>query len=147
MPPLIDAIDPGAGLLAPRGPLPWEGGFAFFRRHEDRRIDFDDLERRCSRLADAIAAERIEHGHAGPLALIGFSNGATMGAALMLSGLVAPRIAILFRPMMPGPVRVAAEVSADVLVLDAAHDVRRNAGDAIAISSALRQRGALLCHL
>ena len=184
MPPLVEAIDPGAGVVALRGPVAWEGGYAFFRRHPDRRIDAADLAARATVLGAAIAAEGLAGPSAqgqsaqgpsaqgpsaqgpsaqGPSAvgLIGFSNGATMAAALMLHGLVAPQVAILFRPMLAGdarpdpardpapdptPAPAPAPLAVDALVLDAAFDARRAPGDAVAVSAALRSAGAIVCH-
>jgi phospholipase/carboxylesterase len=39
MMPLETKLSPGSMAVAVSGAVPWEGGFAFFRRFEDRSID------------------------------------------------------------------------------------------------------------
>src|SRR5438477_5211229 len=82
MVPLAARLSPGSSAVAIRGAIPWDNGFAFFRRFEDRSIDEDDLVTQTGVLADDIlqirAGCRLSRAPIG----VGFSNGAIMAAAL-----------------------------------------------------------------
>ena len=99
--PLAGDLAPGSPILAVRGGIPFDGGFAFFHRLPDRSIDETDITSRVVILADFIEAARTQYGLPRAPIAIGFSNGAIMAAALLLTrpGLLAG--AILFRPLSP----------------------------------------------
>jgi phospholipase/carboxylesterase len=99
--PLAADVAPGSSILAVRGRIPFDDGFAFFHRFPDRSIDEADIASRAVILADFVEAARTQYGLARASCAIGFSNGAIMAAALLLKrpGLLAG--AILFRPLSP----------------------------------------------
>jgi phospholipase/carboxylesterase len=74
MAPLVDALLPGAGVLAPRGRVSEGGANRWFRRLAEGVFDVDDVEARADELAAAVASD-------GPAVAIGFSNGANMALA------------------------------------------------------------------
>ncbi len=98
--PLGRMISPGSALLSPRGKV-MEGGMPrFFRRFAEGVFDEDDVRRRADELAAFIAEAREAHGLAAPVA-VGFSNGANIAAALLLTHPEALAGAVLLRAMVP----------------------------------------------
>jgi phospholipase/carboxylesterase len=141
--PLAYAIAPGAAAVALRGPIATEGGFAFFRRFPDRRIDEADVSARVSALGEAIAAFHGQRGRAARPLAVGFSNGAIMSAALLMTHPALLSGAILFRPLAPfgTPPRVRLD-GVPVLVVDGEEDERRSPGDGLLVARQLEQLGA-----
>ena len=94
--PLAADLAPGSPILAVRGGIPFDGGFAFFHRFPDRSIDEADIASRTVTLADLIEAASTQYGLSRAPIAIGFSNGAIMTAALLLtrSGLLAGAVAV-----------------------------------------------------
>ncbi len=99
--PLARELAPGAGLLAPRGPVLEHGMPRFFRRLAVGRIDLEDLARRTAELAAFVraAAERYGFDPARVWAL-GYSKGANIAASLLLTDGVLAGAALL-RPTLP----------------------------------------------
>jgi phospholipase/carboxylesterase len=96
------AIDSSAALLSPRGKVLENGAARFFRRFAEGVFDEADVVARAGELADFVeqAAER----HAidrNDLAVVGYSNGANIAAAMMLLGVATFSNAILLRAMVP----------------------------------------------
>ncbi len=95
-------LDEGAGLLAPRGKVLENGQPRFFRRLAEGGFDLHDLRARAHELAQwtRAAASRYRFSLR-RLVAVGYSNGANMGASLLLlePGLLAG--AVLFRPLVP----------------------------------------------
>lgn len=93
------AVAPDRPLLCVRGRVPWEGGFAFFRRNPDRTLDTADMQQQCIAFCSLLAAL---HGRFGrqPI-LLGFSNGAIMAAASILREPGLTAAAVLLRPLSP----------------------------------------------
>ena len=125
---LADALDPGAGVLAPRGRVSENGMNRWFRRVAEGVFDLDDVEVRADDLAEFVAAALAEYGVLGgaasPLVAVGFSNGANMAlATAMRHPEVVPRV-IAFSGMYPfGDREPAALLSAlSVLLLNGASD-------------------------
>jgi phospholipase/carboxylesterase len=147
MVPLASQLAPASFTVAIRGAVPWEHGFAFFRRFEDRTIDEDDLVARAAELADAMVRIGTDHHFPRRPIAVGFSNGAIMAATLLmlypdrLSGLV------LFRPLSPfaddPDVRVP---EIPTLIIDGQHDERRSPGDGARLAQRLLQMGARVTH-
>lgn len=136
-------LSPGSTMLAPRGTVTGAEGRAFFRRHEDRRVDEDDLVQRVPALADLV---RRRAGRVAPVA-IGFSNGAIMAAALLMLHPDALSGAVLLRPLSPFVRPPAVDLRGlPVLVVDGADDERRSAGDGSRLAEELRARGADVTH-
>jgi len=96
------AIDAEASLLSPRGKVLEHGAPRFFRRLAEGVFDEADVVGRAQELAEfvSIAAEKHHFDLKGLIA-IGYSNGANIASAMMLLGVLRPRGAILFRPMVP----------------------------------------------
>lgn len=100
--PLGRALAPGAGLLSPRGRV-LEGRMPrFFRRLAEGVFDEEDIVRRSGELAEFVGEAATQYGFdpRGVVA-VGFSNGANIGASLLL---LHPRVlagAVLFRAMVP----------------------------------------------
>jgi phospholipase/carboxylesterase len=127
--------------------VPWEGGFAFFRRFEDRAIDESDLLDRASALAEGIVQIGVDRGFAKPPVAVGFSNGAIMAAALVMlyPGLLSG--AVLFRPLSPLAADPDARIpKTPVLIIDGSDDQRRSAGDGTRLAQCLARMGANVTH-
>jgi len=145
--PLAADIAPGSPILGTRGTVPIDGGFAFFHRFEDRTIDEGDITGRVSVLTDFIEAASTRYSVTKTPIAIGFSNGAIMAAALLLTrpGLLAG--AILFRPLSPFrddlPTR---QDGARVLIIDGERDSRRSPGDGARLADRLTRAGATVSH-
>ena len=99
--PLAEELAPGSPILALRGTVAIDGGYAFFHRFPDRSIDEPDIANRAPLLADFIVATMANHGLAEPPIATGFFNGAIMAAALLLTRPTLLAGAILFRPLSP----------------------------------------------
>ncbi|MGW0249099.1 alpha/beta hydrolase [Nocardia goodfellowii] len=96
--PMAGDVAPGSPALGIRGAVPMEDGYGFFRRFPDRRVDEADIAARVPVLADYIETSCAGYRLTEPPVAIGFSNGAIMAAAVLLTrpGLLAG--AILLRP-------------------------------------------------
>lgn len=143
--PLADRLSPAA-KLGIRGAVVLAGGRAFFRRHPDRRVDEEDLRARVPVLHEFILGTCREIGDTAPVA-VGFSNGAIMAAALMLSHPDLLAGAVLLRPLAPflspPPVELG---GVPVLIIDGEHDPRRRPGDGLRLAEELRRSGADVTH-
>jgi phospholipase/carboxylesterase len=145
--PLAEELAPGSPVLALRGTVAIDGGFAFFHRLPDRSIDEADISERTPVLADFIHATMATHGlNKAPIA-IGFSNGAIMTTALLLTR---PRLlasAILFRPLSPfRDDRPTCLDGLPVLIIDGEKGSRRSPGDGARLTERLRNAGAMVPH-
>jgi phospholipase/carboxylesterase len=145
--PLARQLAPQAPTLALRGTVEIDGGFAFFHRRPDRSIDEADLTARVPPLARLIAVVSRDHDLAKPPIIIGYSNGAIMAAALLLSHPTMFAGGILLRPLSPfqddPPVRLDAT---PVLILDGDKDSRRSPGDGALLAKRLIRAGATVTH-
>lgn len=145
--PLTQRLAPRSPLLAIRGTVVTDGGFAFFHRFSDRSIDEADLLARAPVLADVIETCATRSGLAMPPIAIGFSNGAIMAAALLLTRPTLLAGAILFRPLSPfatdPPVRLN---GVRVLIIDGEKDTRRLTGDGARLARRLRDTQATVSH-
>lgn len=100
--PLGGMLMPGAALLAPRGQVLEHGMPRFFRRLAMGVFDEQDLIARTHQLADFVAAAAQQYGFdADHVTAAGFSNGANIGASLMLLRPETLRRAVLLRAMVP----------------------------------------------
>lgn len=141
--PLAADLAPGAQAVGLQGTVEIDGGFAFFHRHPDRTIDEADLRTRLP----LVTADIARCGFDRPPIAIGFSNGAIMAAAILLThpGLLAG--AVLFRPLSPfqddGPGRLN---GTPALIIDGAKDSRRAQGDGARLAARLTRAGATVCH-
>jgi phospholipase/carboxylesterase len=144
---MVNELAPGSPVLAVRGTVAIDGGYAFFHRFPDRSINEADIANRVPVLADFITATMTSHSLTKAPIAIGFSNGAIMVVALLLTrpGLLAG--AILFRPLSPfkndPPTRLD---GIPVLVIDGQKDIRRSPGDGARLAERLREAGATVTH-
>jgi phospholipase/carboxylesterase len=144
---LAQGIAQGSPILGLRGTVAIDGGYAFFNRFPDRSIDEDDIDARIPVLAGFINATMIGYSIAGTPIGIGFSNGAIMAAALLLTHPSLLAGAILFRPLSPFkndlPIRLD---GIPVLIIDGEKDSRRLPGDGARLTEKLRTAGATVTH-
>jgi phospholipase/carboxylesterase len=126
-----------------RGGLPWEHGYAFFRRHPDRSLDLADLDQRASEIGLFLSALRKGATLLRKPVLIGFSNGAIMAETLMRRF---PRLiagAVLIRPLSPALAGEAEDLAGKPLLLTAgSRDERRDPDDAARCAAVLKGLGA-----
>lgn len=95
-------VDRSASLLGVRGRVLERGLPRFFRRFADNVFDVEDVKFRANELADFIERASSDHGFSlGSVVVLGYSNGANVGAALLLLRPAVTASAILFRPMLP----------------------------------------------
>ncbi|SCW61914.1 alpha/beta hydrolase [Ancylobacter rudongensis] len=144
--PLGGMIAPGAALLSPRGKV-LEGGMPrFFRRLREGVFDEDDVRARAAELAAFIAEARTVYGLAAPVA-VGFSNGANIAAALLLTQPDVLAGAVLLRAMVPLAVPPAADLAGRrILLLSGAMDPIVPEDNAARLAGQLRAAGAALDH-
>jgi phospholipase/carboxylesterase len=145
--PLAAEVAPVSPILSLRGTVHIDGGFAFFHRRPDRSIDEADLIARIPPLAGIITEAAADHGFLRPPVVIGFSNGAIMAAALLLTHPALFAGGILLRPLSPflnePPVRLDAT---PVLILDGEKDSRRLPGDGAQLATRFIRAGATVTH-
>ena len=99
---LAAELDPGAGVLAPRGRVAEAGMLRWFRRNGEGVFDVDDVIIRAGELAGFVDAARGHYGLGGRrLVAVGFSNGANIAGSMLLLGCPVPLEAILIRAMVP----------------------------------------------
>jgi phospholipase/carboxylesterase len=140
--PLAAELAPGSPALTIRGTVEIDGGFAFFHRRPDNTVDEADVDQRLPALAD-----RIRTGFAQRPIAVGFSNGAIMTAALLLTEPTLLAGAILFRPLSPFPGDRPARLDhTQVLIIDGEKDRRRSPGDGARLADRLTAAGAVVTH-
>ena len=143
--PLAGDLAPGSPILTVRGGIPFDSGFAFFHRLADRSINEADIASRAVILADFIEAASTQYRLS--RAPIGFSNGAIMVAALLLTrpGLLAG--AILFRPLSPFRADLQTRLDGTpILIIDGENDSRRSPGDGLRLAERTIHAGATVTH-
>src|SRR5215475_4876155 len=95
-------LDPNAALLSPRGKILENGMPRFFRRLAEGVFDLEDLKFRTNELADFVTAAAQHYGFVlDNLVAVGYSNGANIGASMLLLRPEIMHAAILFRAMVP----------------------------------------------
>jgi phospholipase/carboxylesterase len=145
--PLAPEVAPGSKTLALRGTLRVGRGHAFLQRLADGRVDEADLEPRIPGLARSLTRLGDEHGFARRPVAIGFSNGAIMAAALLVTHPDLLAGAILLRPLSPFDHDLPGRLDGTpVLIIDGETDARRSPGDGLRLAARLRRAGALVAH-
>ena len=145
--PLAYELAPEATKLGIRGTVGVDGGYAFFHRFPDRRVNEADIDVRAPVLAGFIRATYAAHGCIARPMAIGFSNGAVMTAALLLTHPDLFAAAILFRPLSPFTHDASDRLSkTPVLIIDGEKDSRRSPGDGLRLAERLARAGALVTH-
>jgi phospholipase/carboxylesterase len=145
--PLAGDLAPRSPILAVRGGIRFDGGYAFFHRLADRSIDETDISFRAAILVEFIEAAKTQYGHSRAPIAVGFSNGAIMAAALLLTrpGLLAG--AVLFRPLSPFRDDLPARLDGTpILIIDGEKDSRRSPGDGARLAERLTHAGATVTH-
>jgi phospholipase/carboxylesterase len=100
--PLGRELDSSASLLSPRGKILENGMPRFFRRLGEGVFDIEDLQKRTHELADFVAAAAAHYQFAADKVIaVGYSNGANIGASVLLLRPETLSGAILFRAMLP----------------------------------------------
>jgi phospholipase/carboxylesterase len=144
--PLGAALAPGAALLSPRGRVLEHGMPRFFRRLAEGVFDEDDVRRRAAELGEFVTEARQRYGLAAPVA-VGFSNGANIAAALLLTRPGVLSGAVLLRAMVPLARPPVADLQGTpVLVLSGATDPIVPAGNAARLAAMLSDANAAVTH-
>lgn len=135
------AVFPKGALYAPRGAVPWENGFAFFRRKPDRQLDIDDLKHQAARLCRFITMVFQQTGQR-PF-LVGYSNGAIVAAETICQDRHLSKGAILLRPLSPRKDQSLPNLAGyPALLLAGVDDERRHPSDGPHLAEQLRSAGA-----
>ena len=135
-----------AALLSPRGQVRERGMPRFFRRLAEGVFDEDDIRRRVDDLARFVAEARETYELAAPIA-VGFSNGANIAAAMLLTRPEVLAGAILLRAMSPfrHPPR-AVLGGKPILMISGATDPIVPATDAARLAASFQEAGATIEH-
>ena len=80
--PLAQAVAPGWGIIAPRGPEQEGGGYAWFAHHAIGVPVIESLDVRLAETGEAVASHAAQAGVSGPMVAMGFSNGGMMAGSL-----------------------------------------------------------------
>jgi phospholipase/carboxylesterase len=99
--PLGKHLAPDANLLSPRGKVLENGMPRFFRRLAMGVFDVEDLKARTDELERFVRDATTEYGLSGPIVAVGYSNGANIGASLLLRHPKLLRGAGLLHAMVP----------------------------------------------
>jgi predicted esterase len=135
---------PEAGLLSPRGKVLENGAPRFFRRLAAGVFDEADLIARAAELAEFVgdAARAYEFDPRRVIA-VGFSNGANIGAALLLLHPDVLRAAVLLRAMVPlKPARMPALLGVSVYLSAGRYDTMIPPANTEELATLLRNAGA-----
>jgi phospholipase/carboxylesterase len=144
--PLAAQLSPGSALLSPRGKITENGMPRFFRRLAEGVFDLADLKVRTAELADFIAAARMAYGIEAPVA-VGFSNGANIAAALLLTRPQVLHGAVLLRAMLPfEPEPLPDLAGKPVLLLSGSNDTMISAAGRERLAAVLQAAGADLVY-
>lgn len=79
---LADAVAPGWGVIAPRGPEAEGGGYAWFQHHAIGVPVTESLDVRLEETAEVVTGLARDAGVATPMVAMGFSNGGMMAGSL-----------------------------------------------------------------
>lgn len=135
------AIASANPIYALRGQVPWDNGFAFFRRNPDRTVDHDDLRHRAENLC-CFLHHVCEETKQRPL-LIGYSNGAIIAAETVFQHPELSWGAILMRPLSPRSDEHFPQLTEyKALILAADKDDRRDPSDAPNFAQHLSDAGS-----
>lgn len=116
--PLGNELTPDASILSVRGKVLENGMPRFFRRLEEGVFDLEDLKMRTDELADFILkSSSIYDFDLKRLVAVGYSNGANIGASVLLRRPEVLTGAILFRAMVPFIPNVLPDLSKKSIIL------------------------------
>lgn len=142
--PLGRMLLPGAGLLGVRGNVSEHGAPRFFRRLAEGVFDIEDLHRRTSELGDFVDAAADKYGFDRQRVIaVGFSNGANVGASLLLSRPSALAGGVFFRAMVPFEPETAVQLDGrSVLLCEGRFDPLVSVDQAERLAEIFRDAGA-----
>ena len=142
--PVARALAPGASLLSPRGKALEGGAARFFARVSPDVFDEAEVRTRTAELADWVRAAVVHYGlDAARVYALGFSNGASIAASVMLlhPGVLAG--GLLLRPRtIVQPSELTDLAGAPVLVIAGARDEKMPAGASEDLARLLGRAGA-----
>lgn len=145
--PLAGRLMPSAAKVGLRGAVSTSGGYAFFRRLPDRRIDEKDLRAQLTPVKGLISNALNEHALSRRPIAVGYSNGAIMASAVLQTYPELFSAAVLFRPLSPFACAPGKPLKGlPVLIVDGAHDERRESDDGRALAQTLLDAGADVSH-
>jgi phospholipase/carboxylesterase len=147
--PLRDHLSPGAAVLSVRGTVLENGMPRFFRRIREGVFDEDDLHRRADDLAEFVAkasqAYRIEEGS---LVAVGFSNGANIASAMLLTRPDLLTGAVLLAAMVPYAEPPSVDLGRTLVIIsNGDRDPMINSETTQQLADQLRERGAEVVEL
>lgn len=140
---LSEIIAPNRRQVSLRGAVERERGYAFFKRNDDRSLDYVDLNYQTSRLSEFLASA-LETGvlKSKPI-LLGFSNGAITAASILFRAPILVAGAILIRPLSPAPDGDFPELAGLPVFISAGEkDTRRSPDDVKLMTAQLEKCGA-----
>lgn len=139
------AISPGSAMLSPRGDVSEGGALRFFARLAEGVFDPQEVNRRTHALADFLVAATA-HYKIDPSRLfaVGFSNGANIGATLLLLRPETLGGGALFRPMvvLDQPATAGSLAGRRVLLCNGTTDPLVAPDDPARLAALLRAGGA-----
>ena len=135
---------PGAGLLSPRGRVLENGMPRFFRRFAEGVFDVEDVKERAAELGEFVREQAREHGFdADRVMALGYSNGANIAAAMLLTGAARFPRAVLMRAMVPlEPESLPDLAGTEVLLATGLYDPMATAEQTRRLSELLESAGA-----
>jgi phospholipase/carboxylesterase len=137
------SIAPDRAAFVVRGGVPWESGYAFFRRNPDRSLNWEDLGVQATAFCDLLGHLNAA-GHPKPV-LVGYSNGAIIAAAAALQAFGPSSGAVLLRPLSPdGEASFEPLRGYPVLLLGGTSDDRRVPADTPHLAEQFLWAGALV---
>lgn len=147
--PLGEKILPGAAMLSPRGDINENGQNRFFKRFAEGVFDLKDVDRAAGKLAAWIDAAARKYGLNPALGTaVGFSNGANIAAATMLTRKTPVRSAVLIRAMQTLPPAPAVSLAGTrVLILSGTADPIVPVANSRALAEQFRASGADVKHV
>lgn len=140
------AVLPGAGLLSPRGRVLENGMPRFFRRFAEGVFDVEDVKARAAELGEFVREKAAEHGFDSERVMaMGYSNGANIAAAMLLTGAARFPRAVLARAMTPlEPEALPDLAETEVLLETGLYDAVAMAGQTARLRALLERAGALV---
>ena len=145
----LGGLMPGANLLSPRGQVLERGMPRFFRRLAEGVFDVEDVKRRANELAGFVTAAAAHYGFdPARVVALGFSNGANIASAVLLTRPAVLKGAVLLRAMVPfepdpggapGPAPLS---GARVLISNGEHDPIVSPAETERLARLLQRAGA-----
>jgi phospholipase/carboxylesterase len=147
--PLRDHLSPGAAVLSVRGTVLENGMPRFFRRIREGVFDEDDLRRQADDLAEFIGKASEMYGiEQGSLVAVGFSNGANIASAMLLSRPDLLAGAVLLAAMVPYAEPPSVDLGGTLVIIsNGDRDPMINSEATQQLADQLRERGAEVVEL